>query len=70
MSELDPIEAAMRLGAAVALRRRGDRQAKMAEDGTAIGERGVNVMTGEAVLAARIASVLSELAAEIEGGAA
>ena len=70
MSELDPFEAAMRLGAAVALRRRAARQATIVADGTTPGEPGGTIMTGEAVLAARFASVLSELAAEFEGGPA
>jgi hypothetical protein len=70
MSELDPIEAAMRLEPAMALRRRAARQATIVADGKTPGERGVTIMTGEAILAARLASVLSELAAEFEGGAA
>jgi hypothetical protein len=70
MSELDPIEAAMRLEPAMALRRRAARQATIVADGKTPGERGVTIMTGEAILAARLASVLSELAAEFEGEAA
>ena len=56
----------MLTGAAQALRRRADRQAKIAADGTALGERGSSIMTGEAATAVRIASVLSDLAAEFE----
>jgi hypothetical protein len=64
--ELGPLELEMLTGAAQALRRRADRQAKIAADGTALGERGSSIMTGEAAIAVRIASVLSDLAAEFE----
>jgi hypothetical protein len=44
---LDPIETAFKTGAAAALRRRADRQAKRAESGT-----------GEGAIAARVAATL------------
>ena len=40
MSEIDPLEADMLRGAVLALRRRADRQAKIAEAGTMLGDRG------------------------------
>lgn len=66
MDKLDSFEAAMLRGAVIALRRRADRQAKIAEGGTTIGERGVVFRTGEEVLADRLSLVLSQLAAELE----
>jgi hypothetical protein len=53
-------------GAALALRRRADRQSKIDEAGTMRGDRGVLIRTGEAVLAARLSSVLTSLADELE----
>jgi hypothetical protein len=66
MSELDPLAADMFSGAAAALRRRADRQAKIAKAGTTRGDRGVSVRTGEAAIAARLAAVFSKLAHEFE----
>ena len=66
MAEADPIESAFRAGAVAALRRRAARQAKIAADGTTNGKRGAIIRSGEAVLAVGLASVFSELAAEIE----
>jgi hypothetical protein len=63
---VDDLEAAIRAGAIAALRRRADRQAKIAKDGMTIGERGVVFRTGEGVLADRLSVVLSQLAAELE----
>jgi hypothetical protein len=67
MAEADPIESAFLAGAAAALRRRAARQAKIAKEGTTIGERGVVFRTGEGVLADRLSLVLLELAAEFQG---
>jgi hypothetical protein len=67
MADADPLQAAMLRGAALALRRRAKRQAKIAKEGTTIGERGVVFRTGEGVLADRLSVVLSQLAAEFEG---
>jgi hypothetical protein len=60
------MEADILRGAAVALRRRADRQTKKAEDGTTIGEKGSPVRTGEAAIAVRVAETLSQLAEEFE----
>lgn len=54
-------------GAALALRRRSERQAKLAKKGTTIGERGAVIRRGEAAIAHRIAAALGDLAAEFEG---
>jgi hypothetical protein len=69
VAELDPFETAILRGAALALRRRAERQAKISEQGTTIGERGVVFRTGEGVLADRLSLVFSQLAAEFEGTA-
>jgi hypothetical protein len=69
MADADPLQAAMLRGAALALRRRADRQARIAKEGTTIGERGVVFRTGEGVLADRLSVVLSKLAAELEEAA-
>lgn len=66
MAERDPFETAMLRGAALALRRRADRQAKIDDAGTTRSDRGVIIRTGEAVLAARLSSVLTSLADELE----
>jgi hypothetical protein len=65
--EHDPLEVDMMHGAALALRKRAERQAKIAEAGKTLGDRGVVIMTGAAVLADRLSTVLAELAAELEG---
>jgi hypothetical protein len=67
VAERDPFETAILHGAALALRRRAERQAKIAKEGTTIGERGVVFRTGEGVLADRLSMVLSQLAEEFEG---
>jgi hypothetical protein len=54
----DQLDAAMLSGAVTALRRRADRQRKIARDGT---DRG-----GEAAIAGRLAEALSQLADEFE----
>jgi hypothetical protein len=69
VDKLDSFEAAMLRGAVVALRRRAERQAKIAKEGTTLGERGVVFRTGEGVLADRLSRVLSQLAVEFEGPA-
>lgn len=56
----------MMRGAAAALRRRADRQAKMAKDGTATAEDGSPIRTGEAAIAARVSITLAKLADEFE----
>ena len=66
MAECDPFETAMLRGAALALRRRADRQSKIDDAGTTRSDRGVIIRTGEAVLAARLSSVLGALAADFE----
>jgi hypothetical protein len=66
MSELDPLAADMLSGAAAALRKRAQRQAKIAADGTTIGERGAVIRKGESAIAARLADAFSQLAHEFE----
>jgi hypothetical protein len=66
MSERDPFEDAVRLGAIAALRRRAQRQRALSESWTARGERGVIVRAGEGAIALRIADALDEAAHEIE----
>jgi hypothetical protein len=69
MADPDPLQTAMLHGASRALRRRARRQEKLAESGTATEEGGAIIRTGEAVLAIRLASVFSQIAAEFEGEA-
>jgi hypothetical protein len=64
----DDIEAAFVAGTVVALRRRAQRQAQIAADGTAVGKRNATIRQGEAAIAERLARVLNELANEFEGG--
>jgi hypothetical protein len=61
-----PWEADLLRGAALALRRRADRQARLAEDGTATAEDGSRILTGEAAIATRVSMTLAELATEFE----
>jgi hypothetical protein len=63
---IDAWEAELLLGTVLALRRRADRQAKRAQDGTAHADDGSPIMTGEAAIAARVSLTLSQLAAEFE----
>jgi hypothetical protein len=65
MSEIDAIESAIAAGAVAALRRRAERQRKLAEAWTVEGERGVRIMAGEGRIAERIAHALDEAADEI-----
>jgi pantothenate synthetase len=66
----DEIETAIFAGAVRALRRRAARQAKIAKDGAAIGERNVVIRQGESAIAARLATTLTALADELEAGGA
>jgi hypothetical protein len=68
MFERDPFEDAICAGAVRALRRRAARQAKIAKDGTSIGERNVVIRQGESAIAARLATTLAALADELEAG--
>jgi hypothetical protein len=66
----DFIESAFLAGAVTALRRRAERQRKIAEAWTVYGERGVRVMSGEAEIALRIAASLDQAADELEAESA
>ena len=68
MAEVDPIKSALRAAAIAALRKRAERQARIAADGTTAGERGAIICSGEAAIALRLAATLGGLAAEIEAG--
>jgi hypothetical protein len=73
VAERDPFETAMLHGAALALRRRAERQASLASAGTVtVGERfpNVKIRTGEASIAGRLAAALSDIADELEEEAA
>ena len=50
----DPFEAAMLAGAVRALRRRSERQLKIAECWTVSGPHGVLIKSGEAIIAERL----------------
>ena len=63
---MDDLEAAIMAGAATALRRRAARQAQIAANWTAVGERGALIRSGEAAIALRISTTLHFLAAEFE----
>jgi hypothetical protein len=69
MSVRDPIEFAILSGASLALRRRAQRQARIAQDVTTVGDRGAIIRGGEEAIAQRIADALNELAVEFEAGA-
>jgi hypothetical protein len=66
VTEIDPIEAALKAGAASALRARADRQAKISKDGTVYSDDGSPIRSGEGAIAARVALTLARLAAEFE----
>ena len=66
MPELDPLEAELLAGAAAALRKRAERQAKIAAEGTTFGDRGAVIKRGEAAIAERLSATLAALAAEFE----
>jgi hypothetical protein len=61
-------EADIHVGAIAALRRRAQRQRKIAESWTVYSERGVIVRSGEAAIALRIAAALEAAADELERG--
>jgi hypothetical protein len=63
---IDPWEADLLRGAALALRRRADRQARMAEDGTAHADDGSPIRPGEAAIAVRVSLTLAQLATDFE----
>ena len=62
----DEIEAAVRAGAVSALRRRAERQRKLAADWTVTGANGVRIVAGEGRIAERIAAALEQAADELE----
>lgn len=62
----DDLESAMLSAAAASLRRRADRQRKIAADWTITTEGGVAIKGGEAAIAGRIAGALEAVAAEFE----
>jgi hypothetical protein len=66
---MDDLETAIRAGAVAALRRRAARQAKLAAEGTTVGDRGALIRTGEAAISLRISATLGDLAAELEAEA-
>jgi hypothetical protein len=66
VAETDPLESDMLAGAAAALRKRADRQAKIAASWTTIGDRGAVIKRGEAAIAERMSTVLAQLADEFE----
>ena len=70
MAEVDPVETAMLRGAALVLRRRAERQAQLAVNGTTGAERGAVICSGEAAIALRLAATLGALADEFESEAA
>jgi hypothetical protein len=58
------------LGAAAAtLRRRAQRQARITQGGTTVGDRGAMIRGGEESIAQRIAETLNDLADEFEAEA-
>ena len=60
------IDGAIREGAVAALRRRAARQADITRSGVAVTESGIEIRTGEAAIANRIAEALPAIADEIE----
>jgi hypothetical protein len=64
----DDIEAQIVAGAIAALRKRADRQVRIARAETTTAERGARVMTGEGRVALRLAEAFNELAAELDAG--
>jgi len=63
------IELGILAAAVTTLRRRAQRQAQIAQDGTSIGDRGAGIRGGEEAIAQRIAVALNELADEFEAEA-
>jgi hypothetical protein len=66
---IDALEAEMMRGAIAALRRRAERQRKLASDWTVNGENGVRILSGEGRIAERIAAALDQAADEFEQAA-
>jgi hypothetical protein len=60
------IVTAIRFAAVSAVRRRADRQAAIAREGTTVDYRRVTILTGEAAIAERLAHTLASLANELE----
>ena len=63
---MDEIEAAIRAGAATALRRRAARQRQRAADWTVTSANGVRIVAGEGRIAERIAEALEQAANELD----
>jgi hypothetical protein len=63
------IELAILGAAAATLRRRAQRQARIAQAGTTVGDRGAIIRGGEEAIAQRIAVALNSLADEFEAEA-
>jgi hypothetical protein len=66
---IDALEADMMRGAIAALRRRAERQRKVASDWTVNGENGVRILSVEGRIAERIAVALDQAADEFERAA-
>ena len=62
----DDTELAILAAAAATLRRRAQRQARIAQDGTSIDHHGAIIRGGEEAIAQRIAEALNSLADEFE----
>jgi len=62
---MNDLDAAILAGAVAALRQRAARQAAIAQAGVVVSEGGVEIRTGEAAIADRIARALSAAADEI-----
>lgn len=63
----DGLEVCLLAGAVAALGHRAERQAQIAKNGTVASERDVNIRTGEATIAVRLAEVFFALADELNG---
>jgi hypothetical protein len=63
---VDEIEAAIRAGAATALRRQAARQRKLAADWTVTDANGIRIVAGEGRIAERLAEALEQAANELE----
>jgi hypothetical protein len=66
VTEVSSLEAAIRAGALVALRKRAAGQAAKAREGVAVTETGIAIRTGESAIAARLAEALAAVADELE----
>jgi hypothetical protein len=65
----DDVEAQIVAGAIAALRKRADRQKRIAQEGQIAGERGSVIRSGESSIALRLARTLREVADELDAGA-